>query len=122
MAAENQSGPAPPIDAMRLFRSTPKDRALTAMLRAMEQGKFLEAWKELRKHDTGELPVPPHALSRLGRWLAEKGEPKKAVLPLRTFLDTYPNHQDRATVVTGLAACLKQAGRKKEAAQVEAAG
>ena len=106
------------IDTMRLFRSTSRERALTTMLRCMEHGRFLDAWKALKKHDA-ELPVPPHALSRLGRWLADRGELKKAVLPLRTFLDTYPNHQDRATVVSGLALCLKQLGKTKEAERVE---
>jgi Flp pilus assembly protein TadD len=90
------------------------------MLRNMEQGRFLDAWKALRKDDA-TLPVPPHALARLGRWLADRGEYKRAVLPLRLFLDTYPKHQDRATVVAGLSACLKQLGKSKEAGRVEAA-
>ena len=90
------------------------------MLRCMEQGRFVDAWKALRRDD-GALPVPPHALARLGRWLADRGEYKKAVVPLRLFLDTYPRHQDRASVVQGLSSCLKQLGRTKEAERVEAA-
>jgi len=118
--SSNLSRPATSsTDTMRLFRSSPRERALTTMLRCMERGRFNEAWKSLRKHDD-ELPVPPHALSRLGRWLADRGEHKKAVLPLRTFLDTYPKHQDRATVVQGLALCLKRIGKVKEAERVEA--
>ena len=105
-------------DTMRLFRSTSREQALTTMLRCMEHGRFVEAWKCLRKHDDA-LPVPPHALSRLGRWLADRGEHKKAVLPLRTFLDTYPKHQDRATVVQGLAFCLKRIGKPKEAERIQ---
>jgi len=85
----------------------------------MEHGRFPEAWKALRRHD-GKLPVPPHALSRLGRWLADRGEHKRAIVPLRMFLETYPNHLDRPTVVQGLAACLRQVGKAKEAARVEA--
>lgn len=110
---------SPSTDTMRLFRTTSRECALTTMLRCMEHGRFLDAWKSLRKHDDA-LPVPPHALSRLGRWLADRGEFKKAVLPLRRFLDTYPKHQDRATVVQGLALCLKQMGKVKEAERVEA--
>jgi hypothetical protein len=105
---------------MRLFRTAPKERALTTMLRHMEQGRFVDAWRALKQHDD-PTPVPPHALERLGRWLADRGEFKKAVLPLRTFLDTYANHQDRPTVVTGLATCLKHLGKAKEAKRVEAA-
>ena len=94
---------------------------MTAMLRAMEQGRFVDAWRALKLHD-GDIPAPPHALERLGRWLAEHGEHKKAVLPLRAFLDTYANHQDRPLVVRGLSLCLKQLGKRKEAERVEGAG
>ena len=109
-----------PASSMRRFRTAPKERALTAMLRHMEHGRFVEAWRSLKHHDGPEL-VPPNALERLGRWLADRGEFKKAVLPLRTFLDSYANHQDRPTVVTGLATCLKRMGKAKEAKRVESA-
>ena len=118
--SEDSMKTASSIPSMRLFRTAARERALTLMLRSMEQGKFLDAWKALRKDDKS-LPVPPHALARLGRWLADRGEYKKAVLPLRLFLDTYPKHQDRASVVGGLATCLKQLGKAKEAEKVEAA-
>ena len=63
--------------------------------------------------------MPPHALERLGRVLADSGDFKKSVLPLRLFLDTYANHQDRPTVVKGLALCLRRMGKVKEAERVE---
>jgi Flp pilus assembly protein TadD len=87
------------------------------MLRHMEHGRFKEAWRALRL-DKGELPAPPHALARLGRWLADRGEYKKAALPLRRFLDTYPNHQDVAVVENDLACCLKRLGKTKELARL----
>lgn len=119
MTEHSKKTASSPTHTMRLFRSASKERALTVMLRNMEQGRFVDAWKALRKDD-GALPVPPHALARLGRWLADRGEYKKAMLPLRRFLDTYPKHQDRATVVAGLSSCLKQLGKAKEADRVEA--
>ena len=120
-STENQARPSSSTGTMRLFKTAARERALTTMLRAMEHGRFLDAWKALKKHD-GELPVPPHALERLGRWLADRGEPRKAALPLRMFLDAYPNHQDRATVTHGLAACLRKAGKNREASRLEADG
>ena len=117
--SENQKKTASPsISNMRLFRTAPKEPALTAMLRHMEHGRFMEAQKSLRKCDQA-LPVPPHALARLGRWLGDRGEYKKAVVPLRLFLDTYPNHQDRPSVAQGLALCLTRLGKIKEAEKVE---
>jgi len=102
---------------MRLFRTAPSERPLTTMLREMEHGRFVEAWRALRR-DSGALPAPPHALARLGRWLAEQGEFKKAALPLQRFLDLYPNHQDRAVVRRDLAICLKRLGKTKQAARL----
>ncbi|MEM8883076.1 MAG: hypothetical protein AAGD14_03315 [Planctomycetota bacterium] len=106
---------------MRLFRNTPKERPLTTMLREMEHGRFLEAWRALNK-DTSETVYPPHALSRLGRWLADHDEAKKALLPLRRFLDTYPQHLDRPQVAQGLTLCLRHLGKLKEAERVEKQG
>ena len=87
------------------------------MLRSMEYGRFVDAWRALRR-DTGELPVPPHALARLGRWLADRGDYKKAVLPLRRFGELYPAHQDRDVVRNDLALCLQRMGKLKEAAKL----
>ena len=105
------------IDTMRLFRTAPAERPLTVMLRHMEHGRFAEAWRAL-KQDKQQLPAPPHALARLGRWLADRGEFKKAVLPLSRFLETYPNHQDRPVVQNDLAVCFKKLGKVKEAAKL----
>ena len=52
------------------------------------------------------------------RWLADRGEFKKATLPLQQFLDTYPAHQDRAVVRNDLAVCLKRLGKDREAAKL----
>lgn len=90
---------------------------MTTMLRHMEHGRFVDAWRALRR-DKQELPAPPQALARLGRVLADRGEFKKAILPLQRFLDTYPRHQDRAVVQRDLAMCLKRLGRLKDAQRV----
>ena len=102
---------------MRLFRTAPSERPLTTMLREMERGHFVDAWKALNR-DSGELPAPPHALARLGRVLAERGNFKKAAVPLERFLATYPNHQDRAVVQRDLALCLQRMGKAKAAAKL----
>jgi len=88
-----------------LFR-TPRPQLepfVTTMLRHMEHGEFVEAFKALRRGGPGPVP-PPHALWRLGRWLLEQERPKDARLPLKRFLEIYRAHQDRAAVERDLAA------------------
>jgi hypothetical protein len=102
--------------AMRLFRSPPKDHPVTSMLRCMEHGDFVDAFRELKRrgrHD--EIVPPPHALWRLGRWLAEKGHGKRAVVAFKLFLDLYPRHLDREKVMIDLARVLAALGRTREA-------
>lgn len=106
---------------MRIFRSGPKEHCVTAMLRHMDNRRFEEAYRELRRYREGPVP-PPHALWRLGRWLLEKSRPKQARLALQLFVDTYHGHEDRREVMLDLALALKAAGQVAEAAAlVEAA-
>jgi len=85
----------------------------------MERGRFQEAYRTLKRVESpcshGPLP-PPHALWRLGRWLAEKRRPRRARLPLRIFLELYPHHQDRPEVMRDLALVENSLGRHEEAA------
>jgi hypothetical protein len=75
------------------------------MLRHMENGRFLQALRELRRLN-GDPPPPPHTLWRLGRWCLDKGKPRRARRPLRLFLELYPGHQDRPEVMRDLARAL----------------
>lgn len=102
---------------MRLFGTASAERPVTALLRHMENGRFLPALKALRRYRGGP-PPPPHALHRLGRWLAEQGRAKAALRPLRLFLELYPGHQDRALVVQDLARALHAAGKRRLARQL----
>ena len=87
------------------------------MLRHMENGRFDEAYRALKRYREGPLP-PPHALWRLGRWLADKGRPKQAKRALKLFLDLYPNHQDRPFVLRDLALTHNALGENEDAAAV----
>jgi len=91
------------------------------MLRHMENRRFEEAYRDLRRYQEGPVP-PPHALWRLGRWLLEKSRPKQARLALQIFVDHYHGHEDRREVMLDLALALKATGQTAEAASlVEAA-
>jgi len=91
------------------------------MLRHMENRRFEEAYRDLRRYQEGPVP-PPHALWRLGRWLLEKSRPKQAKLALQIFVDHYHGHEDRREVMLDLALALKATGQAAEAAAlVEAA-
>jgi len=85
----------------------------------MEQGRFQEAYRTLKRVEPpcskGPLP-PPHALWRLGRWLADKGRRRRARLPFRLFLELYPHHEDRPEVLRDLALVENSLGRHREAA------
>ena len=89
------------------------------MLRHMENDDFLDAHRELKRVKDGPIP-PPHALWRLGRWLAEKGHARKARLPLERFLDLYKSHQDRPRVMLDLARVLVQVGQRDKALKLKA--
>jgi tetratricopeptide (TPR) repeat protein len=102
---------------MRLFRSAPGEHPTTMMLRNLELGRFDEAYKALKRYrDTP--PPPPHALWRLGRWLAEHDRPKQAKLAFKLFLDLYPNHGDKPAVLRDLALAHKALGEHEEAIAV----
>jgi len=91
------------------------------MLRHMDNRRFEEAYRELKRYQDGPVP-PPHALWRLGRWLLEKSRPKQAKVALQLFLDHYHGHEDRREVMLDLALALKATGQAGEAtALVEAA-
>lgn len=90
------------------------------MLRHLENDRFVEALRALRRHSGGPVP-PPHALLRLGRWLLDQGgHPKAAVLPLELFLGLYPAHQDRLRAQYDLVRALRAAGRTRAALEVAA--
>jgi len=101
---------------MRLFGNTRRECAAKTLLRHMENGRFTEALRVLRRRGEGPIP-PPHALWRLGRWSLDKGRAKHALRPLQLFLASYPNHQDRPEVLRDLARALGTLGRAKEAEQ-----
>lgn len=104
---------------MRLFWTSPGGHSVTEMLRHMEHGRFVPAYRALRRYRTGPVP-PPHALWRLGRWLLDKGRVKKARLPLETFLRLYPHHQDQPEVRLDLARVLQATGATDEAQKMVA--
>ena len=104
---------------MRLFRTAPTERPVTAMLRAMETGDFLDAHVALRRYEDGP-PPPPNALWRLGRRLAETKHPRQARLALELFLELYPNHEDRAEVMQELAHTLAALGKRRKAVSLAA--
>ena len=83
---------------MGLFGNKRREFVVTTLLRHMEDGRFADALRLLRKQDDGPVP-PPHVLWRLGRWSLDKAKPKLALFPLRLFLRLYPNHQDRPDVL-----------------------
>jgi len=102
---------------MRLFRSGTGEHPVTEMLRHMEHGRFEEAGLALARYRDGFLP-PPHALWRLGRWLAQRGHTRQAKLALKLFADLYHAHGDRPQVLTDLAKVLRALGEKQQAAEV----
>jgi len=95
---------------MRLFRTAQRERAVTAMLRHMENRRFTAALRALKRYEEGPTP-PPHALIRLGRWLIERGRARAALRPIRLFLRLYPGHQDRLQVLYDLVRALSAAGK-----------
>ena len=99
---------------MGLFGNKRREFVVTTLLRHMEDGRFADALRLLRKQDDGPVP-PPHVLWRLGRWSLDKAKPKLALFPLRLFLRLYPNHQDRPDVLRDLAGALKCSGKHAEA-------
>jgi len=99
---------------MRLFRNPSREGPVATLLRHLEHDRFDEAFRALKAWREGPAP-PPHALWRLGRALLEKGRPKRARVVLQAFVDLYPAHRDRPTVVRDLALALKRAGREAEA-------
>jgi hypothetical protein len=80
----------------------------------MDNRRFEEAYRDLKRYQEGPVP-PPHALWRLGRWLLEKSRPKQAKLALQLFVDSYQGHEDRREVMLDLALveAAKDLGRKQ---------
>jgi hypothetical protein len=99
---------------MRTFRAPPGEHAVTAMVRHMEHGRFAEAGEALESYSGGHLP-PPHALWRLGRWLAQNRQPRRAKLALKLFVDLYHAHEDRPQVLSDLARVHLALGERDEA-------
>jgi len=83
----------------------------------MEYGRMDEAYRALKRFRDGPVP-PPHALWRLGRWLAEQKRPKRAKLAFKLFLDLYSGHQDRYAVMRDLALAHQALGEHDEARAV----
>ena len=82
----------------------------------MEEGRYLDAYKALKQVRTAPVP-PPHALWKLGIWLAKEGNFRRARLPLQRFVELYKKHQDRAAVLLDLAREMKELGKIDQARQ-----
>jgi hypothetical protein len=95
-----------------------REPRVTAVLRAMERGRFADAVKALRRKEERGPLVPPHVLWRLGRWCLDRNRPKDACVPLELFLGWYPAHQDRPQVLRDLACAMALSGRRKQAAEL----
>ncbi|MFQ5845133.1 MAG: hypothetical protein ACE5JG_09125 [Planctomycetota bacterium] len=104
---------------MRRLKKTPARcaRRVTEMLRCMEEGRFQGALRALRRRRGGPVP-PPHALWKLGRWCLARDRPRDALVPLRLFLDLYPNHLDRGAVLLDAARALRRRGLGRRAAEL----
>ena len=90
--------------------------AVMEMLRHMENGRFVDAIRALRRHQLDHRrPPPPHALARLGAIMLEMGRPGDAELPLRLFLRHYKSNLDRHEVVRNLGRTLEVIGQEEEA-------
>lgn len=95
-----------------------QQRATAVFLRCLETDHFVEALHALRTWKAEADPVPPPtALWRLGVWLTDRAQLHDAQLPLRLFLDLYPNHQEAHDVMKLLARVLHGLGEEGAAAK-----